>query len=213
MPRLAHGAVPTPEQVRDAQNDLASRTAEVDLGFAVAGPAALQDFDFLFPTLQNNPANLLPQAATTPAQLKELGRTMVDPGTATGDSTIPAIYTYFGQFVDHDITLESGSFTTAKLLSSAMVPAAIGHHPQRPQEPAHRHPGAGQPVRAPRPPGLPESQQDADRAGHLACRGPRRRRCGPPAKVTTTTCPGSRAAPTSPMTGRPGSATPATTRT
>ncbi|HET9558498.1 MAG TPA: hypothetical protein VFS70_15265, partial [Actinomycetota bacterium] len=99
--------MPTPEQVLEAQSDLASRTAEVDLGFAVAGPAALQDFDFLFPTLQNNQANLLPQAATTPARLKDLGRTMVDPGAATGDSTIPAIYTYFGQFVDHDITLES----------------------------------------------------------------------------------------------------------
>jgi Animal haem peroxidase len=125
MPRLAHGAVPTLEQVLEAQNDLASRTAEVDLGFAVAGPAALQDFDFLFPTLQNDPANLLPQAATTPARLKELGRTMVDPGAATGDSTIPAIYTYFGQFVDHDITLESGSFTTAKLLSSTMAPLPL----------------------------------------------------------------------------------------
>ena len=125
MPRLAHGAMPTPEQVRDAQNDLASRTAEVDLGFAVAGPGALQDFDFLFPTLQNNQANLLPQAATTPARLKELGRTMVDPGTATGDSTIPAIYTYFGQFVDHDITLESSSFTTAKLLSTGLVPLGL----------------------------------------------------------------------------------------
>jgi hypothetical protein len=125
MPRLAHGAVPTPEQVRDAQNDLASRTAEVDLGFAVAGPGALQDFDFLFPTLQNNQANLLPQDPATPARLKELGRAMVDPGAATGDSNIPAIYTYFGQFVDHDITLESGSFTTAKLVSPALVPLGL----------------------------------------------------------------------------------------
>ena len=32
MPRLAHGAVPTLEQVLEARNDLASRTAEVDLG-------------------------------------------------------------------------------------------------------------------------------------------------------------------------------------
>jgi hypothetical protein len=125
MPRLAHGAVPTPQQVRDAQSDLASRTADVDLAFAVAGPAALQDFDFLFLNLQNNQANLLPQAATTPARLKELGRTMVDPGAATGDSNIPAIYTYFGQFVDHDITLESGSFTIAKLLSSTLVPLGL----------------------------------------------------------------------------------------
>ena len=125
MPRLAHGAVPTPEQIREAQSDLTSRTAGIDLGFAVAGPAALQDFDFLFPTLQSNPANLLPQEAATPARLKELGRAMVDPGAPTGDSTVPAIYTYFGQFVDHDITLESGSFTTAQLVSSALTPLPL----------------------------------------------------------------------------------------
>ena len=125
MARLAHGAVPTPEQVADAQNDLASRTAEVDLGFAVTGPAALQDFDFLFPTLQNNQANLLPQAAATPARLKELGRTMVDPGAATGDSTIPAIYTYFGQFVDHDITLESGSAPLPSCCPQAWCPCRL----------------------------------------------------------------------------------------
>jgi len=125
MPRLAHGAVPTPEQVREAQSALTSRTAGIHLGFAVAGPAVLQDFDFLFPTLQSNPANLLPEAAATPARLKELGRAMVDPGAATGDSGIPAIYTYFGQFVDHDITLESGSFTTAQLVSSTMAPLPL----------------------------------------------------------------------------------------
>ena len=125
MPRLAHGAVPTPEQVLEAQNDLASRTADVDLGFAVAGPGALQDFDFMFLNLQNNQANLLPQDPATPARLKELGRAMVDPGATTGDSNLPAIYTYFGQFVDHDITLESGSFTTTRLLSSTMAPLPL----------------------------------------------------------------------------------------
>ena len=197
MARLAHGAVPTPEQVLEAQNDVASRTAEVDLGFAVAGPAALQDFDFLFPTLQNNQANLLPQAASTPARLKDLGRTMVDPGAATGDSTIPAIYTYFGQFVDHDITLESGSLHHRQAAVHRPGAAAIGHHPQRPQEPAHGHPGAGQPVRAPAP-GVPNlNKMMIGRVTSPA--GPRRRRCGPRARATTTTCRESPAAPTSPI--------------
>ena len=41
---------------------------------------------------------------------------MVDPGPATGDGKVPAIYTYFGQFVDHDITFEQSSFSTAKKL-------------------------------------------------------------------------------------------------
>jgi hypothetical protein len=126
MPRFAHGSVATPKQLQDAQRDLTSRAVDLDLGFAVAGPAALQDFDFLFSELQDDRANLLPRSADTPKRLKALGRTMHDPGGADpGDTNIPAIYTYFGQFVDHDITLEASSFTTAKLLSSTMVPLAL----------------------------------------------------------------------------------------
>jgi heme peroxidase len=126
MPRFAHGSVATPQQLHDAQRDLASRTADLDLGFAVAGPPALQDFDFLFPKLQDDLANLLPVSAETPKRLKDLGRTMQDPGGADpGDTDIPAIYTYFGQFVDHDITLEASSFTIAKLLAPSMAPLAL----------------------------------------------------------------------------------------
>ncbi|HYY78482.1 MAG TPA: heme peroxidase family protein [Actinomycetes bacterium] len=126
MPRFAHGSVATPQQLHDAQRDLASRTADLGLGFAVAGPAALQDFDFLFPKLQDDQVNLLPVSAETPKRLKELGRTMQDPGGADpGDADIPAAYTYFGQFVDHDVTLEASSFTTAKLLAPTMVPLEL----------------------------------------------------------------------------------------
>ena len=125
MPRLAHGATAPPEELRQAHADLAARAAEVALGFAVAAPSALQDFDFLFPELQDDDANLLPRSATTVKRLKELGRTMVDPGVPTGDGKVPALYTYFGQFVDHDITLESTSFTTAKLLAPALAPLAV----------------------------------------------------------------------------------------
>src|SRR3712207_8524048 len=34
-------------------------------------------------------------------------------------------YTYLGQFIDHDITLESTSFTTAKLLAPTLAPLAV----------------------------------------------------------------------------------------
>ena len=100
MPRVAHGSSATPEQLRQAHEALAARAAEVDLGFAVAALAVLQNFDFLFPELQDDEANLLPRSATTVKRLKELGRAMVDPGPVTGDGKVPAIYTYFGQFVD-----------------------------------------------------------------------------------------------------------------
>src|ERR687898_757758 len=125
MPRVAHGSSATPDQLRQAHEALSDRAAEVDLGFAVAAPAALQDFDFLFPELQDDDANLLPRSATTVKRLKELGRAMVDPGPATGDGRVPAIYTYFGQFVDHDITFETSSFPTAKLLAPGLTPLPL----------------------------------------------------------------------------------------
>jgi nucleoid-associated protein YgaU len=125
MPRVGHGSSATPEQLAQAHAALVERAAEVDLGFAVAAPATLQDFDFLFPELQDDPAKLLPRSATTVKRLKELGRTMVDPGAATGDGTVPAIYTYFGQFVDHDITFETSSFQTADLLAPGLAPLPV----------------------------------------------------------------------------------------
>ena len=126
MPRLAHGAIPTPDQLQAARAELANRSADLDLGFAAAQPADLQDFDFLFLALQQDAANLLAESPDTPGQLKALGRTMEDPGGPDpGDSEIPAIYTYFGQFVDHDITLESSSFTPDQLLADDMVPLTL----------------------------------------------------------------------------------------
>jgi nucleoid-associated protein YgaU len=127
MPRVAHGEVATPEQLQQAERELASQAASIDLGFAVAAPAALQDFDYLLLDLQDDDANLLPKSATTVRRLKELGATMQDPGAGSdpGDSNIPAIYTYFGQFIDHDITLEASSFNMEQLLASNLAPLGL----------------------------------------------------------------------------------------
>jgi len=55
-------------------------------------------------------ATRLPFNATTEALLTQLGNLMGDAGRDAGaDSTIPAGYTYFGQFVDHDITFDTTS--------------------------------------------------------------------------------------------------------
>jgi hypothetical protein len=76
------------------------------------GAAPNGTFNYLFPQLQNNAANLLPTSPITRRQLIELGRTMQEPATEqdnpAGDAAIPAIYTYLGQFVDHDLTAGSG---------------------------------------------------------------------------------------------------------
>ena len=106
MPRLPHGQRPTGAEVDQAQSTLSQLSAQVTLGFAVTAPVDLHDFDYMFLVLQDDPTNLLPDTADMPAKLKDLGRAMEDNDAADADSTIPAAYTYFGQFVDHDITLE-----------------------------------------------------------------------------------------------------------
>ena len=126
MPRVAYGATVTPEQVKEAQEAVANAAAEVTAGFAVAAPAALlQDFDFLFPELQNDPAKLLKEDRLTVRRLRELGRRTQDPGQGEPDpvdSKVPALYTYFGQFIDHDITFEQTSLTLDKLLAGTLKP-------------------------------------------------------------------------------------------
>lgn len=63
-------------------------------------------FGYMFSATVRN-ATKLPFDAPHRALLTQLGNLMGDPGReSSGDSTIPAGYTYFGQFVDHDITLD-----------------------------------------------------------------------------------------------------------
>ncbi|WP_214366861.1 LysM peptidoglycan-binding domain-containing protein [Pseudonocardia sp. H11422] len=135
MPRLPHGQIVTTEGLQEAWESLAARGAEEVLGFAAAAPVDLNDFDFLFPTLQGDPANLLPESTDTVAALKALSATMVDQNQIGGgnDAPIPAAYTYFAQFVDHDITLEvqpadlppSASGAMDVLLADDMAPIPL----------------------------------------------------------------------------------------
>ena len=62
------------------------------------------EFGYLFPELQA-PEHLLADHPKTAAALTDLGRTMLTtPADEMSDSNIPAAYTYFGQFVAHDIS-------------------------------------------------------------------------------------------------------------
>lgn len=63
-----------------------------------------KQFGYLFPQLQK-PESLLPTSPHTVKALRALGAAMrEDETTATPDSDLPSVYTYFGQFIDHDIT-------------------------------------------------------------------------------------------------------------
>ena len=66
-------------------------------------------FGYMFPAAVRD-ASKLPFDATHLALLRQLGDLMGDPDRDTGaESTIPAGYTYIGQFIDHDITLDVSS--------------------------------------------------------------------------------------------------------
>ena len=60
------------------------------------------DFDFMFPELQGDENAFLPTGPNTIAALRQLGEVMtLHPSDVESD--IPAVHTYFGQFIDHDV--------------------------------------------------------------------------------------------------------------
>jgi hypothetical protein len=124
MPRLPHGRLDvTPTTIREARDAVAARIAEAPEAPFVAKPVDTRRFDFLFPGLQQDPDNLLPVSRNTRDSLVELGMAMS--GNVGGDSDIPAAYTYFGQFVDHDITLEVSSATGSQLTAEDLQPLQL----------------------------------------------------------------------------------------
>lgn len=127
MARLRHGESVTFAELGQARSELGDRSADVPVAFAAAVPTDPQDFDFLFPELQQDPDKLLPESRQTRDNLVLLGRAMHDPSTdgGCGDSRIPAAYTYFGQFVDHDVTLETVSATLPQLLDPNLTPLPL----------------------------------------------------------------------------------------
>ncbi|ERT05265.1 animal heme peroxidase family protein [Lyngbya aestuarii BL J] len=82
-------------------------------------------FGYMFPDLvmgENTEANKLPVASNTVPALKMLGDAMADLGEAGAEmkkfnSTIPSVFTYLGQFVDHDITARTDRETEISMIS------------------------------------------------------------------------------------------------
>lgn len=104
MPRVPHGATISLE---DIEKNNAASAAD---GGAFVKSSILTRFGYLFPELHKNPESLLEPSEETVEKLKHLGETMLDSGT--GDepgSDIPSVYTYFGQFLVHDLTFEAAT--------------------------------------------------------------------------------------------------------
>jgi hypothetical protein len=113
--KISHGVIPQLERLHQAQDTVTDVNHDVDLPFSFAITSGISRFDYLFPELQFAAA-LLPETPHMRGQLMNLGLTMMDAANEfTPNSTIPAAYTYFGQFVDHDITFEAKSDEIVKL--------------------------------------------------------------------------------------------------
>jgi len=120
--RYSHGVIPTLEKLKSVteQVDEVNSNNTLPFPFAIAGDTSR--FDFLFPGLQR-PEALLAETPETRAALIALGMSMREPDARTpADSRIPSIYTYFGQFVDHDITLEAKSDSVMMLSDPNLRP-------------------------------------------------------------------------------------------
>ena len=94
-------------------------------------PAPLEEistpFGYLFPALVDAyPAEHLPvePASTVVAALKALGSAMVDAPTdaEATNSTIPPVYTYWGQFVDHDVTANTDRNDVITITGDPLTP-------------------------------------------------------------------------------------------
>ena len=82
---------------------------ETNHGFALESKQTWP-FWYMFEDLQKDPEARLETSDETVKNLRRLGDSMVErKAHATTGVNVPAIYTFFGQFVDHDITLEMGS--------------------------------------------------------------------------------------------------------
>lgn len=109
MARMHHGEVISLDKINETLNEMGLRNTNL---LIVATPpvlTGLTGFGFMFQDLQIEPDSRLPISDATIDSLIKLGETMDDPGAPEFDSKIPSAYTYFGQFLNHEITLETES--------------------------------------------------------------------------------------------------------
>lgn len=105
MPRVLHGTVITFQQIDTAIEKINQFDAALGQPANVTTAPDWSRFDYLFLGLQSDELNLLPTGPATVAALNALGEAMTVPSNQIFNSEIPSAYAYFGQFVDHDITL------------------------------------------------------------------------------------------------------------
>ncbi|MGY3426420.1 hypothetical protein ACVWZW_006924 [Bradyrhizobium sp. F1.13.4] len=126
---------------------MSSRHAIVPRGLnATRSPLSQGRFGRMFRKLA--PAKFGPNDSDNVANLSALADKMVagfdgpKDGPDAEESGIPSLYTYFGQFIDHDITLRSGQLAdqAAGSRRARRLPHTVARHGQslrpRPERPA-----------------------------------------------------------------------------
>jgi len=89
-------------------------------------------FGYMFIDASHSDKCLLPESEFTVEGLKKLGKAMADEGTESNEiegnnSSIPAIFTYLGQFIDHDVTARTDRDGSVSELANG-VPPIPQHH-------------------------------------------------------------------------------------
>jgi len=106
--RVSHGeTLPLEPLEAIRQGDCLKNEPEVISSLLAEGK--VWPFTYRFPDLQQISTNRLDDSSTTVESLNNLGRAMCDPGGPGSAVDVPIVYTFFGQFVDHDITFENVS--------------------------------------------------------------------------------------------------------
>jgi hypothetical protein len=124
---LKHGSHVLPADAPGAK-DLATK---LGLFLSKKPPEGTTPFEYLLPDLKKRADAHIPgDPAVVAANLKALGAAMIDsaPGRQADaavevNSNIPAVYTYWGQFIDHDMTANTDrDSTTSDITKTPLVP-------------------------------------------------------------------------------------------
>jgi heme peroxidase len=142
---IRHGGEVLPDDAKNAREDAEFRAGISLASAAVPGVNLEADdvttpFGYLFDSIKNDPAAHLPadDPATVAAvveALRALGKALAEEPLPTddvfgsaGNSTIPTVFTYLGQFVDHDLTANTDRGNELGNVSD------FGLHPVAPDE-------------------------------------------------------------------------------
>jgi hypothetical protein len=119
---LSHGQHAVAMHITDPAADT---TAVTEATGGISEPITTR-FDYMFKTLRDfyPGAHLdVNPASTVVAALKALGSAMVEQGAPTdGDSNLPPILTYWGQFVDHDLTANTDRNSSVSIVDTPLEP-------------------------------------------------------------------------------------------